>query len=795
MKTSFLLAFVTIACLACSGRDAPSVGMRDNGSGATASAAHEVEQPGFDLIARRVKASGSFANLPDRGELVSYPDRDTAKREGAYTWHQVGISEEHALRAIAGGTLHLSTPSGETLEIAYDHAVEHPSGDWSWVGHLRTDPGAQTILTFGAEAVFGSIGQAGKRSLRLTSHDGAAWLVETDPTKLVGLASAGANPRKADHLAVPKQMLDARARTTSAPQSTVAASATAAAATTIDVAVGYSGGMVSRLGSASAVLTRINNLVAATNEGYANSQVNARIRLVRAQQVSYSDASTNESALEQLTGYDTSSQQFTTPNAAFNGLRSARNQYGADLVVLLRAFLDPQQDGCGIAWLIGGGKSPATPGDGSDYFGYSVVSDGQDLNEDDGETYFCREESFAHELAHNMGSAHDRATAMGDDGVLDDPEDYGAYAYSFGYKTGAAAGNFYTIMAYGDQGQQDYRVFSNPRVTIPCGGRACGTANDDNARSLGATMPVIAQFRPSAVVEVPEQDLAPGITSSDINGDGRDDLFFRNGTQFVYWLMNGATRLGSKGYTVASDTRLAGYGDLDGNGRADLIWIRPTREVYIWMGSGTAFTSRLSHVHGQGWSLAGVADMNRDGRDDLLWYNPTTHYLSVWYMSGRTRTSSRSHSVPAGYRYVGSGDFNGDGRGDIVWDTASRNLHIWTNTGASFTRTFVRTYQSGWEVIGTRDINRNGRSDLQWRNQSSGSFVYWLMSGPTVASTRSFFVSTGLQSPGTGDFNGDGYGDVLWRNNSRQLYMYLGNGSVFTNRYVAQNGVGWSVAN
>src|SRR5690606_11558140 len=91
-------------------------------------------------------------------------------------------------------------------------------------------------------------------------------------------------------------------------------------------------------------------------------------------------------------------------------------------------------------------------------------------------------------------------------------------------KTGAAAGNFYTVMAYGDSGQTAYRVFSNPQVFI-CGGRACGVADQaDNARSLRQTIPLIAEFRASRAGNA----LAGAWRSGDFDNDGRDDLLWRN---------------------------------------------------------------------------------------------------------------------------------------------------------------------------------------------------------------------------------------------------------------------------
>jgi hypothetical protein len=393
-----------------------------------------------------------------------------------------------------------------------------------------------------------------------------------------------------------------------------------------------------------------------------------------------------------------------------------------------------------------------------------------------------------------MGAAHDKETAKGDDGVLDNPDDYGAYSYSFGYKTGAGSGNFYTVMAYGDTGQAIYRVFSNPGITF-CGGHPCGVANQaDNARALRQTVPAVAQFRMSTQTLVGDQ-LAPGITSSDINGDGYDDLFYRNGGQFVYWLMHGKARLGWKQFTVKADTAFAGYGDFDGNGKGDLVWIDANRNVFLWLGNGSGFSSKSTYTHGAGWLLAGIADSNGDGRDDMLWYNPQLQQLVVWYMNGFTRTSYRKFTVPAGYRFAGSGDFNGDGKGDLLWDNAARDLYMWIGSGTSFDSTYLRTYQSGWTLIGTRDINGDGRSDMQWRNQSSGEVTYWLMDGPTLSFFRLLTMSRSFQSEGAGDFNGDGFADLIWRNDARELYISFGDGYGFSNVYVATNTEGWSVLN
>ncbi|MGH8076417.1 MAG: reprolysin-like metallopeptidase, partial [Lysobacter sp.] len=402
---------------------------------------------GAGHFTRPSRQTRSFANLPDRGSLVAYPKQREVRQDGAYTWHRTGLSEEHALQAV-GGVMKVTTPLGEQLQFQYERHVEHASGDWTWIGRGKNGAASdEIVVTFGERAAFGTISQPGRAPLKLTMNRGTSWLVETNRSMIAGIDNPATRPRGPDFLIPPKIKSSLGASAFAAPTatptalaSTTSASAQTAAATTVDVLLGYTSGFAAAQGGASQAVTRLNNMVEITNQAYTNSQVDARIRLVHAMQVSYPDNTSNERALEALTGFRAPSTP-TTPDPAFAALRAARNQYGADLVSLVRQFNTPENDGCGIAWLIGGGQTGIDSSD--EYFGYSVVSDGRDAGTD-GKTYFCREETLAHELGHNMGSQHDRAAATVN-GVLK----YGLYSYSFGYKTGVGEGNFYTVMAYG----------------------------------------------------------------------------------------------------------------------------------------------------------------------------------------------------------------------------------------------------------------------------------------------------------------------------------------------------------
>jgi hypothetical protein len=377
---------------------------------------------------------------------------------------------------------------------------------------------------------------------------------------------------------------------------------------------------------------------------YTNSGINAKVRLVHAMQVTYTGQQQQRQHAQKLTGYDTTTNHQTTPDPAFNALRAARDQYGADLVSLVRSYRDPENDGCGIAWLIGGGQSGISTGD--SYFGYSVVSDGTDAGTD-GHTYYCLDETLAHEMGHNMGAAHDVETSKGDDGTLD-PEDYGAYPYSFGYKTTATTGNFYTIMAYGDSGQTLYRIFSDPRSTF-CGGRACGTTTQaDNARTLSQTIPTIAAFRASASQPVPARVL---LRSLDTNGNGKSDLLlFNHGANRIdIWFMSGTTRQAYTATSVSGALSLVDTGDFNGDRRTDLLFENPsTHQLVMGISSGVRYTLQaLPYTYSSSVSPIGVGDINGNGRGDILLRNRSTGAVTVWYMDGATRTAYNSSAFPS----------------------------------------------------------------------------------------------------------------------------------------------------
>ncbi|WP_298579256.1 FG-GAP-like repeat-containing protein [uncultured Luteimonas sp.] len=740
-------------------------GVESVSPGAESPAQSKAESPAptaSSLALARGAASG-FAALPDRGELVAYGGARKTRSSGPYTWHPVSVSETHALNAIGSGRLVINTPEGKPLALRYDRHEEHADGNWTWFG--RNSDGASAVMTFGEKAVFGTIVHGDTR-YRLRSDRTGAWLVETDP-RLV--AANGGRPHDGDDTLLPpaSRALAAAAARQLGKSGAAAQTSFNKAGAVVDLLVGYSSTIATELGSQNAAVTLMSNLAAMTNAAYADSGVNMRVRLVHVMPVNYSDNSLNRDALQQLTGYNVDTQQPVTPNAAFNSLRAARNEYGADLVAFVRRYREPEQDGCGIAWLLGMNQSGISAAD--EAFGYAVVSDGEDPSTDNN-TYFCSDYSLAHELGHLMGQAHDR----------DNAADAGAHSYSYGYREASTSG-FFTIMAYpvGD-GQVEAPYFANPAVRWQ--NRPTGTATEDNVRSMNQTMPLVSQFR-ATVVPLPN-------IRSDFDGDGKSDIIFRhagNGQNVIWKSANGSTQQAMT--AVPSQAwAIVGTGDFSGDGKADVLWRNSASGANaIWRsGSGASADSQVvAAVPDQNWKVAGVGDFNGDNRADILWRHAANGRNVIWVSGNSAAQIPVATVVGGGWLVAGVGDFNGDGRDDILWRSASNGQNTIWRSGASNARQTVATVSDqNWKVAGVGDFDGDGVDDILWRHAVTGGNSIWLGGSAgtqqaVVSVAREWFVAA------VGDYDGDGRADVLWRNSSNGSNIYWKSANYSTRQAVA----------
>jgi hypothetical protein len=132
----------------------------------------------------------------------------------------------------------------------------------------------------------------------------------------------------------------------------------------------------------------------------------------------------------------------------------------------------------------------------------------------------------------------------------------------------------------------------------------------------------------------------------DFNGDGKADILWRDDKgNAAIWLMNGITvaeyaSTGGFPYWYNAAMTVAGIGDFDGDGAADVLWSDVYGDVAIWLLNGNSIRniSIISQLP-KGWSIAGTGDFDGDGKADIL-SRDTAGNVAVWLMDGTTVTSN-----------------------------------------------------------------------------------------------------------------------------------------------------------
>ena len=293
----------------------------------------------------------------------------------------------------------------------------------------------------------------------------------------------------------------------------------------------------------------------------------------------------------------------------------------------------------------------------------------------------------------------------------------------------------------------------------------------------------------------------PGGARGDVSADGKSDILWRNSAsgQDALWYMNGTTI--SSGFLLLlfqSDTNwhVIGMGDFDGDTHNDdILWRNAqTGDSEIWRLSpdGNAQRTGFFATTDLTWKIAGLGDLDGDGHTDALWWKQSTGEVIVYYTQypvggngefvGRT-TQSFGPVSDLNWTVAATGDFDGDAVDDVLWHNGATGENvIWFMSSSRAIRNAQYTYtvsDLNWQVAGAGDFDGDGKADLVWWNPTTGDVVVWLMDGANILTAAHVTTvnNTSWHIEALGDFDGDGKTDLAWRNVSTgDVVIWLMNG-------------------
>ncbi|WP_345632075.1 GH25 family lysozyme [Rugosimonospora acidiphila] len=236
-----------------------------------------------------------------------------------------------------------------------------------------------------------------------------------------------------------------------------------------------------------------------------------------------------------------------------------------------------------------------------------------------------------------------------------------------------------------------------------------------NAHGRGAST-----LSPSTTVGLGWGGMNP-IDTSDVNGDGRDDIVTRDGSGNLWEYPDaGGTGTSTFGAKIKLGVGWGGMnlietGDVNGDGRDDIVTRDGSGNLWEYANAGGTGTSTYHPgvKLGVGWggmNTVKLADLNGDGKVDLI-ARDSSGNLWMYPGTGGTGTSTFASHVQLGVGWGGMnaialGDMNGDGRPDLMARDSAGVLWLYPNAGGNGVHTLAGRSElgTGWGGMTTLDL-------------------------------------------------------------------------------------------
>jgi hypothetical protein len=243
-------------------------------------------------------------------------------------------------------------------------------------------------------------------------------------------------------------------------------------------------------------------------------------------------------------------------------------------------------------------------------------------------------------------------------------------------------------------------------------------------------------------------------------------------------------------FTLPSSAKFA---DFDHNGWSDVLARNSANgNLYLYPGNGSIVSTGARRTLSGGWNamnaIVRIGDLNRDGREDVVARQPNG---ALWLYPGTGTGFGTRKKLPgnwSGMREITAiGDLNRDGYPDLLAVQNSNNALYFYPGKAGATLGARKWISDGWdtrdELTGIGDFTGDGQPDLLARVKATG--VINVYRGRPGGFLDRIQVATGWQDMrdiiGVGDFNRDGFVDVAAiRKSDNALLLYTSDGQSLT---------------
>jgi subtilisin family serine protease len=192
---------------------------------------------------------------------------------------------------------------------------------------------------------------------------------------------------------------------------------------------------------------------------------------------------------------------------------------------------------------------------------------------------------------------------------------------------------------------------------------------------------------------------------------------------------------------AASSVAFRLTGNFTGNGIADTAFLNADGSWWVSIpnaNGGFVDQNWGAWAAGSNWKLVQVGDVNGEGKADVIGFTNA----GAWWVGASTGSSFTSKlwaqwSAASNWDYVTTGDVNGDGKTDIVGFTTGGAWWVGASTGATFTTQFWTQWApaSSWSDIYATDLNDDGRLDIVGKYKTTGKYFVGYSSGTTFSTT------------------------------------------------------------